>query len=377
MRPPSRDPRPGPTGEADIRPVVARSGRSAPPWLIVSLAVLAAIALFVVLEGQRQARTAPATAVRVSDGVRMAAALPPLYIASEPMIAPPPPPPPPEAPAAPAAPVIYRPSPPPAAPAPAFVPTPATPSPGPAPVYLPQQPLNEPGASRGEVLVIDTTRSSLATGAAPAADGDAAAGRPGSSAVAVATAPVRSTRVRRGATTVAQGTLIPAVLETALDSTRPGHVRAMVTRDVTGADGSRVLIPRGTRLFGDYEADLKPGQNRAFVQWTQLVRPDGVSIAIDSPAADRLGRAGIQGRVDSHFLERFGTALLQSTMNLGFGWAGRSIGGDNPVIVALPGSAQGGGAAAGGQVQPTLRVEAGATVTVFVARDLDFPAVRW
>lgn len=372
MRPPSRDPRPGPTGEADIRPVVARHGRSAPSWLIASLAVLAAIALFGVLEGQRQARTATATAVRVSDGVRMPATLPPLYIASEPMIAPPPPPPPPQPPAAP---VIYRAASLPAAPAPSFVPTPA-PSPAPAPVYLPQQPLSEPGASRGEVLVIDTTRSSLAPGAAPAADGDAAAGRPGGSAVAVASGPVRSTRVRRGARTVAQGTLIPAVLETALDSTRPGHVRAMVTRDVTGADGSRVLIPRGTRLFGDYEADLKPGQNRAFVQWTQLVRPDGVSIAIDSPAADRLGRTGIEGRVDSHFLERFGSALLQSTLNLGLGWAGRSIGSDNPVIVALPGSTQAGGTAAGTQVQPTLRVEAGATVTVFVARDLEFPAVR-
>lgn len=370
---PARDPRPGPIGEADIRPVVARRGRSAPPWLIASLAVLAAIALFTVLEGRRQARTAPATAVRVSDGVRMPAALPPLYIASEPMIAPPPPPPPPEPPAAP---VIYRPSPPPAAPAPSFVPTPATPGPAPAPAYLPQQPLNEPSASRGEVLVIDTTRLSLAPGAAPAADGDAAAGRPGGSAVAVASAPVRSTRVRRGATTVAQGTLIPAVLETALDSTRPGHVRAMVTRDVTGSDGSRILIPRGTRLFGDYEADLKPGQNRAFVQWTQLVRPDGVSIAIDSPAADRLGRTGIEGRVDSHFLERFGSALLQSTLNFGVGWAGRSIGGDNPVIVALPGATQGGASVTGSQVQPTLRVDAGVTVTVFVARDLEFPAVR-
>lgn len=372
MRPASRDPRRRPTGEADIRPVVARRGRSAPPWLIASLAVLAAIALFMVLEGQRQARTAPATAARVSDGVRMPAALPPLYIASEPMIAPPPPPPP----EPPAAPVVYRPSPSPAAPAPSISPTPATPSPTPAPVYLPQQPPNEPGASRGEVLVIDTTRSSLATGAAPAVEGDASAGRPGGSAVAVATGPVRSTRARRGATTVAQGTLIPAVLETALDSTRPGQVRAMVTRDVTGSDGSRVLIPRGTRLFGEYEADLKPGQNRAFVQWTQLVRPDGVSIAIDSPAADRLGRAGIEGRVDSHFLERFGSALLHSTLNFGLGWAGRSIGGDNPVIVALPGSTQGGGTAAGSQVQPTLRVEAGATVTVFVARDLEFPAVR-
>ncbi len=39
--------------------------------------------------------------------------------------------------------------------------------------------------------------------------------------------------------TIPQGTVIPAVLETALDSTRAGGVRALVQRDVSGFDGSR------------------------------------------------------------------------------------------------------------------------------------------
>jgi type IV secretion system protein VirB10 len=51
-------------------------------------------------------------------------------------------------------------------------------------------------------------------------------------------------RVRAGvfanrATTVVQGTLIPAVLETAFDSTRPGLARAIVSRDVRGFDGTK------------------------------------------------------------------------------------------------------------------------------------------
>ena len=70
-------------------------------------------------------------------------------------------------------------------------------------------------------------------------------------------------------------------------------------------------------MFGEYQADLAPGQNRAFVRWTRLVRPDGVAIDLDSPAADALGRAGVQGRVNSHFLERFFSALLQTTVNAG------------------------------------------------------------
>lgn len=38
------------------------------------------------------------------------------------------------------------------------------------------------------------------------------------------------------------GTLIPAVLESALDSTRAGFARAIVSRDVRGFDGTQVLI---------------------------------------------------------------------------------------------------------------------------------------
>ena len=51
-----------------------------------------------------------------------------------------------------------------------------------------------------------------------------------------------------------------------------------------------------------------------FVQWQTLTRPDGVQIALDSPAADPLGRAGIGGKVNTHFWSRFGNALLQSTL---------------------------------------------------------------
>ena len=173
--------------------------------------------------------------------------------------------------------------------------------------------------------------------------------------------------------TIPQGTVIPAVLETALDSTRAGGVRALVQRDVSGFDGSRVLIPRGSRLYGEYEASLQTGQNRALVRWTRLIRPDGVTIALDSPSSDPLGRAGIRGKVDSKFLQRFGGALLQSVLDLGVGVAvNRATDG---VIVALPGSTQNLQVTQPQQIQPTLKVKHGTSVSVFVARDLDFSTV--
>lgn len=202
--------------------------------------------------------------------------------------------------------------------------------------------------------------------APPAATLPAARGEEGS-------ARVTAERFVNPSLTIPQGTVIPAVLETALDSTRAGGARALVQRDVLGFDGSRILIPRGSRLYGEYEASLQPGQNRALVRWTRLIRPDGVTIALDSPSSDPLGRAGIRGKVDTKFLQRFGGALLQSVLDIGVGVAvNRATDG---VIVALPGSTQNVQVTEPQQIQPTLKVRHGTSVSVFVARDLDFSTV--
>lgn len=184
---------------------------------------------------------------------------------------------------------------------------------------------------------------------------------------------VSADRLRNPSRTIPQGTVIPAVLETALDSTRPGGVRALVQRDVSSFDGTRVLIPRGSRLYGEYQSDLQSGQNRALVQWTRLIRPDGVTIALDSPSSDPLGRAGIRGRVDTKFFQRFGGAILQSVLDIGVGLAVNEA--SDGVIVALPGSTQNVQVTQPQQIQPTLKVRHGASVSVFVARDLDFSSV--
>ena len=186
---------------------------------------------------------------------------------------------------------------------------------------------------------------------------------------------VTASHFDRPATTIPQGSVIQAVLETALDSTRPGAARAIVSRDVRGFDGTKVLIPRGSRLYGEYKADVSSGQNRAMIQWARLMRPDGVVIQLDSPSADPLGRAGVQGKVNSHFLTRFGSALLQTTLNVGVGLATRNVGGGT-VVLGLPGSTQTIAPTSSENIKPTLKVEQGAPVSVFVARDLDFTEVE-
>lgn len=180
-------------------------------------------------------------------------------------------------------------------------------------------------------------------------------------------------RLANPATTVPRGTLISAVLETALDSTRPGQARALVTRNVFGFDGTQILIPRGARLYGLYQSEVAEGQNRAQIQWTSLLRPDGVTIALDSPAADPLGRGGVKGRVNTHFVQRLGNALLRSTVDIGTAIATRRISSPS-VVVALPNTAQASSVVVrdGSQITPTLTVRQGARVSVFVQHDLDF-----
>ena len=229
------------------------------------------------------------------------------------------------------------------------------------------------------VLVFDgsTPASSIVATAGPnsprQADGAPAllgGSEPGSRGFASDSTSVRSMKLAEPANTVIQGTLIPAVLETAIDTDVPGYVRAVVSQDVKSFDGSRVLIPRSSRLIGEYKGATQAGQRRAYLMWTRLVRPDGVSIALASPAADLSGQAGIGGEVNSHFFSRFGSSILLSILG---GAGGLVTGGASTVIVGGAGqSAASVAAQHDGARGPTIKVRQGEPIRVFTARDLIF-----
>ena len=174
---------------------------------------------------------------------------------------------------------------------------------------------------------------------------------------------------------VPQGTVITGVLETAINSDLPRLVRAVVSRDVRGFDQSKILIPRGSRLVGQYSNGVALGQSRAFVIWTRLRRADGVSVQLGSAATDPLGTAGLGGKVNSHFLRRFGAATLLSVITGGIDYLVNSSSSNNSVTVGSPTQAtQLAGIALGRDIDipPTIKVAQGTPVRVFVAKDLDF-----
>ncbi len=341
------------TPRATNAPVVRRPRQGLPTPLLAGVAVLAAVVLFVALEGRRQAAEAPAVA---GQGTALIAAPPPLAIPSYPE-------PPQLLPVLPATPATGAPpGAPPAPPQIVYVPQPV---PGPPPSYDPP-PAPPRAVNAGPVLVYDGG----ATTGTPNADGSGGETPRGAT-------PAEAGRVRAGvlanrSTTVVQGSLIPAVLETPLDSSRPGFSRAVVQRDVRSFDGSRVLIPRGSRLIGEYRSEATQGQKRAFITWTRLIRPDGATIALNSPSGDPLGRGGIKAKVNSHFFSRFGEAILQSVLDIGVNAAASAT---NSPVVILPGGT-GAQRPQPANIAPTLKVAQGTSISVFVARDLDFSGVE-
>lgn len=206
---------------------------------------------------------------------------------------------------------------------------------------------------------------------------------------------------------IAQGTMIRGFLETAVNTDLPGMVRAVVREDVHSLDGLRVLIPKGSRLVGEYKSGLTRGQKRVYIVWSRVIRSDGLSVDINSPGADRLGRAGMTGEIDTHFWERFGSALMLSIVggaaeyvsSLGDTTASSArsytttdpITGITTTVTTQPSqsSAQAQAIAAeksstvlqdianeefkqSSQIPPTIYIAQGEPVIVFVRRDLDF-----
>jgi type IV secretion system protein VirB10 len=188
-------------------------------------------------------------------------------------------------------------------------------------------------------------------------------------------APAKASHIGDLSATVIEGTLISGVLETAINSDLPGFTRAIVSEDVRSFDGTEILIPRGSRLIGQYRSGLAIGESRAFVIWTRLVLPDGVAIKLSSPVTDTLGRAGLSGKVDRHFLQRFGSAILLSIIGAGGQILAAESGGSQVVITS---SAEAYGVAEAAlqgnmNIPPTIKIAQGAPIRIFAARDLIFP----
>lgn len=176
---------------------------------------------------------------------------------------------------------------------------------------------------------------------------------------------------------LAKGAFIDCTLETAIDSSLPGMTTCVTATDTFSVDGTTVLLERGSKLVGETKGEVQQGSARIFVLWSEARTPTGVVIPLASPGTDELGRSGLQGKVNRHFFERFGAAILISVIDGVVQGAAQSSGDGNAVIYnpSTSSDVMTEVLKSTVNIRPTVTKRNGDRIQVLVARDLDFRSV--
>ncbi|RQU79332.1 type IV secretion system protein VirB10 [Burkholderia cenocepacia] len=176
------------------------------------------------------------------------------------------------------------------------------------------------------------------------------------------------------------GAKIPCAGDTAFDSTLAGISTCTVTSDVYSDNGHVLLIGRGSTVNTEFRSAPAQGQRRVFILSARIQTPDGVTVQIDSPAADALGRMGIDGEVNNHWGERLGAAFLLSLVQDSIGYLASRSNSSNGTVV-FENTQQTGNDMADRvlnstiNIPPTITKNQGADFLIVLARDIDFSNV--
>jgi type IV secretion system protein VirB10 len=183
-----------------------------------------------------------------------------------------------------------------------------------------------------------------------------------------------------------RGSVIPATLVTGINSDLPGRITAQVSQNVyDSATGRHLLIPQGSKLFGRYDSNVSFGQNRVLVIWTDIIFPNGATLQIGGMAGtDAAGYGGFSDKVDNHYFETFGSAILVALIGAGtemmipqdrnsFGTANSAEDAARRSFAETFGQISEQTVEKNLNVQPTLEIRPGYQFNVLVDQDMVFP----
>lgn len=177
------------------------------------------------------------------------------------------------------------------------------------------------------------------------------------------------------------GTQIPCVLQTRLVTDHPSILICQVTKNIYSADGSTLLIERGSKVFGEQKKAITVGQQMAFVNWSEIDTPYGVRVRIDSLGTDSLGASGVNIYVDEKWGKRFGGAIMLSFIQDALSSASQIASRKSNGNVVYDNSEQNANRMAeialenSINIQPTGYANQGQLVNILVARDVDFSPI--
>ena len=185
-----------------------------------------------------------------------------------------------------------------------------------------------------------------------------------------------------------RGTYIRCVLETRIITDIPGFASCIVTEPIYSINGRSLLLPKGSKISGKYNNAGATGP-RVAVIWDRITTPNGIDVNMASPGVDNLGGAGHPGKYNAHWGSRIASALMISLISDAFSYAAAENGPrtttiTNGTVVDTPfesSTARTMERLANQALDksisrpPTVTINQGTVVNVYVSRDVDFTGV--
>lgn len=186
---------------------------------------------------------------------------------------------------------------------------------------------------------------------------------------------IRATRLATRDYLLPEGRMIECALSVRLVSELAGKAVCVLTRAVYSDTGRVRLLEQGSEVLGEYRALSSAGQTRLMVQWTRIRSPTGVVVRLQADATDSLGAAGLEGRVQSHWWTRIGSAFLLSTVQDVVAGAANNSSGDEIVLRNTTATSRTMAEKVLDQsidIPPTFYRRQGDRALIYVNRDVDF-----
>jgi type IV secretory pathway VirB10-like protein len=184
---------------------------------------------------------------------------------------------------------------------------------------------------------------------------------------------------------VFEGTFLDTVLVNQLDGDAAGPVITMVTQPIYSHDHQHVLIPDGTKVFGEAKKIGEVGfgqQRRMAVVFHRLIMPDGYSIDLDQfDGLNQIGEMGLKDRVNNHYLQIFGTSialgLIAGAAQVEQGGSTLTANGQQTFVNGVAGSLSNSSTSILNkfmQIPPTITIRPGNRVKIYITQDMRIPA---
>ncbi|ALA87059.1 TrbI/VirB10 family protein [Stenotrophomonas geniculata] len=196
-----------------------------------------------------------------------------------------------------------------------------------------------------------------------------------------------ATYIRSPDALLVRGTYLRCVLETRIITDIAGYTSCLLTEPVYSINGRNLLLPKGSKIYGAYGGG--PTGKRVEVIWDRITTPNGIDVAMSSPGTDGLGGAGHPGQYSAHWGSRIASALMISLLADAFKYAAAEHGpetttvANNGMTIQSPYESAtartmerlANEALGSSRRPPTVTINQGTVVNVYVAKDVDFTNV--